>query len=166
VVKSGIYVLILLLIKMFRGLNKICLDTKGRITLPVRYKESLSLLSSNLLICTIDQDHCLLLYPFKYWEQIEKQIMELPTLNPTSRRLQRLMVGHAAELEMDSNGRVLIPKELRNFAKLRKQVMLVGQGKKIELWKYEDWNKGREKWLSTKDVDLSNLPSELGTLSL
>lgn len=158
--------LILLLIKMFRGLNKICLDTKGRITLPVRYKESLSLLSSNLLICTIDQDHCLLLYPFKYWEQIEKQIMELPTLNPTSRRLQRLMVGHAAELEMDSNGRVLIPKELRNFAKLRKQVMLVGQGKKIELWKYEDWNKGREKWLSTKDVDLSNLPSELGTLSL
>jgi len=166
VVKSGINVLILLLIKMFRGLNKICLDTKGRITLPVRYKESLSLLSSNLLICTIDQDHCLLLYPFKYWEQIEKQIMELPTLNPTSRRLQRLMVGHAAELEMDSNGRVLIPKELRNFAKLRKQVMLVGQGKKIELWKYEDWNKGREKWLSTKDVDLSNLPSELGTLSL
>ena len=165
-VKSGINVLILLLIKMFRGLNKICLDTKGRITLPVRYKESLSLLSSNLLICTIDQDHCLLLYPFKYWEQIEKQIMELPTLNPTSRRLQRLMVGHAAELEMDSNGRVLIPKELRNFAKLRKQVMLVGQGKKIELWKYEDWNKGREKWLSTKDVDLSNLPSELGTLSL
>ena len=151
---------------MFRGLNKICLDTKGRITLPVRYKESLSLLSSNLLICTIDQDPCLLLYPFKYWEQIEKQIMELPTLNPTSRRLQRLMVGHAAELEMDSNGRVLIPKELRNFAKLRKQVMLVGQGKKIELWKYEDWNKGREKWLSTKDVDLSNLPSELGTLSL
>ena len=165
-VKSGIKVLILLLIKMFRGLNKICLDTKGRITFPVRYKESLSLLSSNLLICTIDQDHCLLLYPFKYWEQIEKQIIELPTLNPTSRRLQRLMVGHAAELEMDSNGRILIPKELRTFAKLRKQVMLVGQGKKFELWNYDDWNKGREKWLSTKDVDLSNLPSELGTLSL
>ena len=158
--------LILLLLMMFRGLNKICLDTKGRITLPVRYKESLSLLSSNLLICTIDQDHCLLLYPFEYWEQIEKKIMELPTLNPTSRRLQRLMVGHAAELEMDSNGRILIPKELRTFAKLRKQVMLVGQGKKFELWNYDDWNKGREKWLSTKDIDLSNLPSELGTLSL
>jgi len=159
-------VLILLLLMMFRGLNKICLDTKGRITFPVRYKESFSLLSSNLLICTIDQDHCLLLYPFKYWEQIEKQIIELPTLNPTSRRLQRLMVGHAAELEMDSNGRILIPKELRTFAKLRKQVMLVGQGKKFELWNYDDWNKGREKWLSTKDVDLSNSPSELGTLSL
>ena len=151
---------------MFRGLNKICLDTKGRITFPVRHKESLSLLSSNLLICTIDQDHCLLLYPFKYWVQIEKQIMELPTLNPTSRRLQRLMVGHAAELEMDRHGRILIPKELRTFAKLRKQVMLVGQGKKFELWNYDDWNKGREKWLSTKDVDLSSLPSELETLSL
>jgi MraZ protein len=147
---------------IFRGLNKICLDAKGRIAFPVRYKESLNLLSSNLLICTIDQDHCLLLYPFKYWEQIT----ELPTLNPTSRRLQRLMVGHAAELEMDSNGRILIPKELRTFAKLRKQVMLVGQGKKFELWNYDDWNKGREKWLSTKDEDLSNLPSELGTLSL
>ena len=92
--------------------------------------------------------------------------MELPTLNATSRRLQRLMVGHAAELNMDSNGRILIPKELREFARLQKQTMLVGQGKKFEIWNYDDWNTGREKWLSTKDSDLSELPTELGTLSL
>jgi MraZ protein len=151
---------------IFRGLNKINLDTKGRITIPVRYKESLSNLSNNLLICTIDQDHCLLLYPLKFWKSIEKKIMELPTLNATSRRLQRLMVGHAAELEMDSNGRILIPKELREFARLQKQTMLVGQGRKFEIWNYDDWNTGREKWLSTKEADLSELPAELGTLSL
>ena len=109
---------------MFRGLNKISLDAKGRIAIPVRYKEILSNLSSNLLICTIDQDHCLLLYPLKFWKSIEKKIMALPTLNSTSRRLQRLMVGHAAEIEMDSHGRILIPKELRAFAKLTKQAML------------------------------------------
>jgi len=86
---------------MFRGLNKINLDAKGRIAIPVRYKDSLSDLSSNLLICTIDQDHCLLLYPLKFWKSIEKKIMELPTLHSASRRLQRLMVGHAAEIEMD-----------------------------------------------------------------
>ncbi|MBM23343.1 MAG: cell division/cell wall cluster transcriptional repressor MraZ [Gammaproteobacteria bacterium] len=151
---------------MFRGLNKINLDNKGRITIPVRYKESLNKLSNNLLICTIDQDHCLLLYPLKFWKNIEKKIMELPTLNANSRRLQRLMVGHAAELEMDSNGRILIPKELREFARLQKQTMLVGQGKKFEIWNYDDWNTGREKWLSTKEADLSDLPTELGTLSL
>ena len=151
---------------MFRGLNKISLDAKGRIAIPVRYKEILSNLSSNLLICTIDQDHCLLLYPLKFWKSIEKKIMALPTLNATSRRLQRLMVGHAAEIEMDSHGRILIPKELRAFAKLTKQVMLVGQGNKFEIWNYDDWNTGREKWLSTKEADLSELPPELGTLSL
>ena len=151
---------------IFRGLNKISLDTKGRIAIPVRYKDSLSNLSSNILICTIDQDHCLLLYPLKFWKSIEKKIMALPTLNPTSRRLQRLMVGHATEIEMDSNGRILIPKELRGFAKLTKQAMLVGQGNKFEIWNYNDWNTGREKWLSTKEADLSELPTELGTLSL
>jgi len=151
---------------MFRGLNKINLDAKGRITIPVRYKDSLSNLSSNLLICTIDQDHCLLLYPLKIWISIEKKIMKLPTLNPISRRLQRLMVGHAAELEMDSSGRILIPKELREFAKLTKKAMLVGQGNKFEIWNYDNWSVGREKWMITKEEDLSELPIELGTLSL
>ena len=74
-VKSGIIAVILLFNMMFRGLNKINLDAKGRITIPVRYKDSLSNLSSNLLICTIDQDHCLLLYPLKIWISIEKKIM-------------------------------------------------------------------------------------------
>ena len=92
--------------------------------------------------------------------------MKLPTLNSTSRRLQRLMVGHAAELEMDSHGRILIPKELREFAKLEKKAMLVGQGNKFEIWNYDDWNVGREKWLTTKQADLSELPVELETLSL
>ncbi len=158
--------MILLFNMMFRGLNKINLDAKGRIAIPVRYKDSLSDLSSNLLICTIDQDHCLLLYPLKFWKSIEKKIMELPTLHSASRRLQRLMVGHAAEIEMDSSGRILIPKELRAFAKLTKQAMLVGQGNKFEIWNYDDWNIGRERWLSSKETDLSDLPSELGTLSL
>jgi len=92
--------------------------------------------------------------------------MALPTLNSTSRKLQRLMVGHAAEIEIDSNGRILIPKELREFAKLTKQAMLVGQGNKFEIWNYDDWNVSREKWLTTKEADLSELPVELGTLSL
>ena len=147
--------MILLFNMMFRGLNKINLDAKGRIAIPVRYKDSLSDLSSNLLICTIDQDHCLLLYPLKFWKSIEKKIMELPTLHSASRRLQRLMVGHAAEIEMDSSGRILIPKELRAFAKLTKQAMLVGQGNKFEIWNYDDWNIGRERWLSSKETDLS-----------
>ena len=83
-VKSGINALILLLNMMFRGLNKINLDAKGRIAIPVRYKDSLSDLSSNLLICTIDQDHCLLLYPLKFWKSIEKKIPRTIALNVNS----------------------------------------------------------------------------------
>ena len=151
---------------MFRGLNKINLDAKGRIAIPARYKDSLSNLSSNLLICTIDQDHCLLLYPLKFWKSIEKKIMKLPTLNSTSRRLQRLMVGHAAELEMDSSGRILIPKELREFAKLTKKAMLVGQGNKFEIWNEKSWEKQRDDWLESIGDESTSSSDSLRSLSL
>ena len=95
--KCGIYALILLLNIMFRGLNKISFDTKGRISIPTKYREELLKISKKKLICTIDLDYCLLLYPLSNWLKIEQQIMKLPTLNATSRKLQRLLVGHATE---------------------------------------------------------------------
>ena len=100
-VKSGIKRLILLINMMFRGLNKISLDTKGRISIPTKYRSELEKYSSNKLICTIDIDQCLLLYPKKIWLKIEKTIMDLPSLDPSSRMLQRLMVGHASEIVLD-----------------------------------------------------------------
>jgi len=160
--KCGIYALILLLNIMFRGLNKISFDTKGRISIPTKYREELLKISKKKLICTIDLDYCLLLYPLPSWLKIEQQIMKLPTLNTTSRKLQRLLVGHATDIDMDKSGRLLIPYELREFSMIKKEAMLIGQGNRFELWDYLRWTKLREKWLKS---DKYSLPKEFEGLT-
>ena len=160
--KCGIYALILLLNIMFRGLNKISFDTKGRISIPTKYREELLKISKKKLICTIDLDYCLLLYPLPSWLKIQQQIMKLPTLNTTSRKLQRLLVGHATDIEMDKSGRLLIPYELREFSMIKKEAMLIGQGNRFELWDYLRWTKLREKWLKS---DKYSLPKEFEGLT-
>ena len=160
--KCGIYALILLLNIMFRGLNKISFDTKGRISIPTKYRQELLKISKKKLICTIDLDYCLLLYPLPSWLKIEQQIMKLPTLNTTSRKLQRLLVGHATDIDMDKSGRLLIPYELREFSMIKKEAMLIGQGNRFELWDYLRWTKLREKWLKS---DKYSLPKEFEGLT-
>ena len=140
---------------MFRGLNKISLDTKGRISIPTKYRSELSKYGSNKLICTIDIDKCLLLYPRKVWLKIEKTIMALPSLDKSSRILQRLMVGHASELVLDSNNRILVPIELREFSNIKKTAMFIGQGQRFEVWNYQSWNQSRDSWLKKSDFALT-----------
>jgi MraZ protein len=91
--------------------------------------------------------------------------MRLPTLNPQARRLQRLMVGHATDLELDSHGRVLVPPKLREYAGLTRQAMLIGQGSRFELWDEQHWNERRDAWLQAGE-EPGELPAELGQLSL
>ena len=119
---------------MFRGATKITLDDKGRMVMPTRYREQIQELAQGKLVVTVDRDQCLLIYPLPEWEQIERKLMSLPTLNPTARRLQRLMVGHATDLPLDGHGRVLLPPELREFASSTRHGMLIGQGNRFELW--------------------------------
>ena len=140
---------------MFRGLNKISLDAKGRISIPTKYRSELSKYGSNELICTIDIDQCLLLYPKKIWLKIEKKIMALPSLDKSSRILQRLMVGHASELVLDSNNRILVPIELREFSNIKKTAMFIGQGQRFEVWNYQSWNQSRDSWLKKSDFALT-----------
>lgn len=73
--------------------------------------------------------------------------MNKPNLDKQVRRLQRLLVGHASEVDMSRQGRISIPPALREFAGLEKQVTLVGQGKKLELWDTAHWNQERDFWL-------------------
>ena len=140
---------------MFRGLNKISLDTKGRISIPTKYRSELAKSGSDKLICTIDIDQCLLLYPKKIWLKIEKTIMELPSLDKSSRMLQRLMVGHASELVMDSSSRILVPIELREFSGIKKSTMFIGQGQRFEIWNYRSWTESRDSWLKMNDFSLT-----------
>ena len=150
---------------MFRGAAKVTLDDKGRMVFPTRYREFALEKSQGRLVVTVDRDQCLLIYPFPEWEQIERKLMSLPSLHAQARRLQRLMVGHATDVELDGVGRVLIPPELREFAGLGQSGMLIGQGNRFELWDETRWNGRREMWLAADD-NTTDLPSELDSLSL
>lgn len=150
---------------MFRGVNALNLDAKGRLAIPTRYRDPLQEKSDGKLVVTVDPDHCLLLYPMPEWIEIERQLMRLPALNPSVRRLQRLLVGHATECEIDGAGRILLPPLLREFARLDKRVVLVGQGNKFELWEESTWNERREAWLADGLGDVE-LGAGLESLSL
>ena len=151
--------------KMFRGANKLTLDAKGRMVMPTRYRERLQELCGGKLVVTVDKDQCLLIYPLPDWEEIERKLMRLPTLNPQARRLQRLMVGHATDLELDGHGRVLLPPKLREFGLLTRDAMLIGQGSRFELWDEARWNERQNEWLASDEI-APDLPDELGNLSL
>lgn len=153
---------------MFRGVNGITLDAKGRISIPARYKQGLLEKSNGILVATIDTEElCLLLYPLPEWEQIEQKIETLPSFNRTARRIQRLLLGYATELDMDSHGRILLPPLLREYAHLEKQAVLIGQGKKFELWDEAQWTKRRDIWLEEEqNRDVESIPEELKKLSL
>ena len=121
--------------RVFRGATKIALDDKGRMVVPARYRERLAERSAGQLIVTVNLDgECLLIYPMSDWEPVERKVMELPAFHPLSSRLRRLMVGHATDLTLDGHGRVLLPTELREFAQIDRNAMLVGQGNRFELW--------------------------------
>jgi MraZ protein len=146
---------------MFRGANKLTLDSKGRMVMPTRYRERLQERCGGKLVITVDKDQCLLIYPTPDWEEIERKVMRLPSSNPRSRRLQRLMVGHATELELDAQGRVLLPSNLREFGALTRDAMLIGQGLHFELWDETRWND----YMASEEV-ATDLPADLENLSL
>jgi len=151
---------------VFRGLTAISVDDKGRFSMPARYRETLLEEVEGQLVVTIDtQAPCLLLYPLADWEIIERKIEALPSFNPASRRVQRLLIGHATEVALDAQGRLLIPTLLRDYAKIDKTLILVGQGKKFEIWSEETWNSERARWLEPGIQD-EQLAFNLQELSL
>lgn len=153
---------------MFRGINGINLDAKGRMAIPTKYRDALQEISNSAVVLTIDtEEQCLLLYPLTEWEEIERKLAGLPSFNQAARRIQRLLMGHATDVEMDGQGRILLPPPLRDYAGITKRAVLVGQGKKFELWDETHWEKRRSLWLqeeSTKSDD--ELPDEVKSISL
>jgi MraZ protein len=135
--------------------------------MPTRYRESLREDSRASVVLTIDtEEKCLLLYPLAAWEEIESKLAALPSFNPAARRIQRLLIGHATETELDTHGRILLPPLLREFAELNKRAMLVGQGKKFELWDDQLWQQRRAEWLDEESQPEDELPEEVRSLSL
>ena len=152
---------------MFRGINAIHMDAKGRLAIPTRYREVLGAGADNDLVLTIDtEETCLLLYPLKQWQIIEEKIQRLPSFDPVARRIQRLLIGHATDVILDGAGRLLLPQVLRDYARLEKRVLMIGQGAKFELWSEQLWEARRDHWLREESTRLGQLPDELKTFYL
>ena len=152
---------------MFRGINAINIDGKGRLAVPTRYRSALGEGDSTSMVVTIDtEETCLLLYPTKQWQVIEDNLQRLPSFNAAARRIQRLLIGHATDVELDGQGRVLLPPLLRDYAHLDKRVVLIGQGNKFEVWDDTLWQSRREQWLEDEASKVDELPDEMKTFSL
>ncbi|MFA6921424.1 MAG: division/cell wall cluster transcriptional repressor MraZ [Gallionella sp.] len=148
---------------MFQGAAQLNLDGKGRLAIPARYRDELLSSCAGNLVLTADADGCLLVYPEPEWLPIRDKLSKMSSLNPKIRALQRRLIGYADDVVMDGAGRVLISPALRSYAGLDKNVMLVGQGNKFELWDEAKWQAQQAADLSFMDGEL---PSELEGFSL
>ena len=152
---------------VFRGINAVNIDAKGRIAIPARCRSKLEQEAHGQLVVTVDtEERCLLLYPLPEWEIIERKLQGLPSFHRQSRRIQRLLIGHATDVEIDSHGRILLPALLREYAELDKPAVFIGQGNKFEIWSEAHWTAGRDQWLAEEMGDESELPEELQALAL
>jgi MraZ protein len=151
---------------VFRGVQHINMDAKGRLAMPARQREPLLSQCEGRIVVTIDtQTRCLVIYPLPEWEQVEKKVQSLSSMNKQNRRFQRLILGYATDIELDGNGRMLLPQSLRDYAQLEKKLVLVGQGNKLELWSEVLWQAECEEALLEAGAD-AELPEELSSLNL
>lgn len=137
------------------------MDPKGRMAIPTRIRDALAETTSSKIVITANtEERCLLIFPEPKWLEILPQIEALSGFNKASARVKRILIGYATTLDIDANGRVLVPSTLRAYAKLDKKVMLVGQGSKFELW-------SEDSWLALLDEPADDeIPDELLSLSL
>lgn len=155
---------------VFRGVSQLALDAKGRLAIPAKHRDALARRSADAdsslpgtIVITADPSRCLLVYPRAAWEPIQARLMALSSFNPEIRSLQRLIVGFADDVEVDGNGRILVPPALREYASLEHHVVLVGQGNKFELWDAAKWN---DVTVRASPFPSGGLPPELDGFSL
>lgn len=152
---------------MFRGCHTVSVDSKGRLAVPSRYRASLDVQAENQMVITMNPlDRSLWLYPLPEWEIIEAKLADLSDFDKQSRRTKQMMRGYATDCQLDSQGRILIPKELRQYATIQKQAMVFGQGNKFELWDEATWQAQRDDWLESIEGNDAEPTDVLKSLSL
>ncbi|MCB1801023.1 MAG: division/cell wall cluster transcriptional repressor MraZ [Gammaproteobacteria bacterium] len=154
---------------MFLGVNTLNLDAKGRLAIPAKHREALAECCASRVAVTLNpvsRDKCLWLYPENEWRDVARKLSRLPAMDGKSQALKRLILGHASELELDGQGRILLSNELRSYAGLGKRVALVGQVNKFEIWDVDAWEGNRDRWLGEVADDAAGLTEQLGEITL
>ena len=120
---------------MFLGEYQHSLDSKGRIIVPSKFREELGI----SFIATKGLDNCLFLYPMDEWKTIEAKLRALPFTRADVRSFARFFFSGASELEIDKQGRILLPSNLRDYAMIEKELVIIGVGSRVEIWANEKW---------------------------
>jgi len=124
---------------MFRGRYEYTIDAKGRISIPVKFREVLNGKESRGIVVTNEFDGCLVAYPMDEWQVLEEKISNLPDIRKEVKLYQRFLISGAVECQLDKQGGILIPPPLREYAGLKKEVVLVGMLTMFEIWSREKW---------------------------
>lgn len=123
-------------IAVFMGEYNHTIDSKSRLIIPAKFRESLG----DEFVISKGMDGCLFVYSNEDWKAFEEKLAELPVTNKEARTFTRFFLAGAASVEVDKQGRILLPANLRTFAGIDKDAVLVGVGKRIEIWSKEKWN--------------------------
>lgn len=135
---------------ILKGISSLNLDNKGRLAIPRRYHAHLTEKNGIALVLTLSPyERSLFLYAVIEWALIETKLSELSDSDRQVRQTKQMMLGYASGCQLDAQGRILIPKELRDYAELEKSVVVLGQGKKLQLWDERNWAQQKEQWLGS-----------------
>ena len=143
---------------MFIGEYAHNLDAKGRITMPMKLREDIG----EKFIITKGLDGCLFAYSKEEWTNFEEKLKSLPLTNKNARDFVRFFLSGAMECEIDGQGRFLIPSNLRNYAGLDKQVMVIGVGTRIEIWDRQEW----ENYSSNDNISADEIAENMTMLGI
>ena len=143
---------------MFLGEYDHTIDDKGRLAIPARFRDDLG----DGVVITRGFEHCLMGFPKEAWAKLAEQINNLPFGPAEARNLRRLLFSGAADAQMDRQGRVLIPQNLREYAGLGEQVIIAGLNTHFEIWSRERWNDV----LTTLDANGSVIAEQLAALGI
>lgn len=141
---------------MFMSQYNHTIDTKGRLIIPSKFREILG----EEFVVTQGMDGCLFVYANDDWHAFEQKLTSLPVINKQARQFARFFLSGAAQVEVDKQGRILLPANLRQFAGLDKDVVLVGVGSRIEIWSKDKWEE------VNSDVDMDDISASMESLGL
>ncbi|MEN8213011.1 MAG: division/cell wall cluster transcriptional repressor MraZ [Pseudomonadota bacterium] len=155
---------------MYFGINLVKLDPKGRVAIPARHREGLRSSGGSRVAVTIHPtgESCLWLFPWSEWEKTSTEVANLPSLNKQYAQLQRLLFMNMFELEVDGQGRILLPQKLRAHAGLEagEQIAIVGQGRKLEIWSQQMAQQIEEENMQALQDPDSEISAEIQNLNL
>ncbi|HOB20128.1 MAG TPA: division/cell wall cluster transcriptional repressor MraZ [Candidatus Atribacteria bacterium] len=143
---------------MFIGQYQHSIDPKGRVILPAKFREELG----ERFVVTKGLDHCLFVYPNDEWRNLEQKLRSLPLTNKDARAFIRFFFAGAAECELDKQGRILLPSNLREYALLDKDLVIIGVSTRVEIWSKEAW----EAYNSASELDHDSIVEKMAELGI